>query len=168
MTAAAPQTATQTQPNRHLAAAAELWDRMLTHIPTQLGKLISVASFRTEISGEYQHPNLDRVLTSEVARRVLRESHEHLFAEWVGLFPEEQVADATRYLAALQQKNARDLLLKAGESLIPDAANSVARHTFLSDLEAILILTADKPAPGPQGGPKTPPSSAWRTAAGAP
>jgi len=153
MSAAAPQSATYrpTIRGERLAAAA-MWERMLDHIPTQLGKLVSVASFRVGVSGEYRHPNLDRILSPEVASRVLGECHEHLFAEWVGLFPEEQADDVKRYLAALPQKNAGELLWKASESLIPPSACPVARRAFLSDLEAIFILAADdSPAASPSG-----------------
>jgi hypothetical protein len=118
--------------------AHAMWERMLSHIPTQLGRLVSVASFRVGSSGEYCHPNLDRILSPEVARRVLCESHEHLFAEWVGLFPDEQADDVKRYLAALPKEGARELLLMAGENLIPPSAGTVARRAFLSDLETIL------------------------------
>jgi hypothetical protein len=120
-----------------------MWERMLGHIPTQLGKLVSVASFRVGTSGEYRHPNLDRILSPEVARRVLCESHEQLFAEWVGLFPEEQAEDLKRYLGALPKESARALLLKASESLIPPSAGAAARRAFLCDLEAILVSGAE-------------------------
>lgn len=148
MSAAAPQTATcpgTLREDRLLAAA--MWDRMLEPIPTQLGKLVSVASFRVGTSTDYRHPNLDGVLPPEAAQQVLRESHEHLFAEWVGLFLEEQSEDVKRYLANLPQQNARELLLQARESLIPPAASPVARRAFLSDLDAIFILAADASAP---------------------
>jgi hypothetical protein len=124
--------------SRERIEANAMWERMLGHIPTQLGKLVSVASFRVGASGEYRHPNLDRILSPEVARRVLCESHEQLFAEWVGLFPEEQAEDLKRYLGALPREGARELLLKASESLIPPSAGQAARRAFLCDLEAIL------------------------------
>lgn len=146
MSASAPQAATYSNTAREeILAAAAMWERMLNHIPTQLGKLVSVASFRLGTSAEYRHPRLDRILSPEVARRVLSESHEHLFAEWVGLFPDEQSEDVKRYLAALPRES-RELLLKASESLIPAAASPIARRTFLSDLEAIFIL-ADEARP---------------------
>ncbi len=142
---AAPKTATYAQTFRgERLAAAAMWDRMLAHVPTQLGKLVSVASFRDGSTGEYGHPTLDRVLSAAVARRVLRESHEHLFAEWVGLFPDEQAADVKRYLAALPQKNARTLLRRALENLIPGSASLVARRAFLSDLQAVLAEEAEE------------------------
>jgi hypothetical protein len=146
MSAAAPQSATYSEAFRkeHVAGAA-MWERMLEHVPTQLGKLVSVASFRIGISAEYRHPSLDRILSAELAHRVLRESHEQLFAEWVGLFPEEQSDDVNRYLASLRQETARELLLKASEQLIPACANAVARRAFLSDLAAILTAQ-DTPA----------------------
>lgn len=141
MSAAAPQVATYSDTIREeVVAAAAMWERMLDHVPTQLGKLVSVASFRVGISGEYRHANLDRILSPEVACRVLAESHGHLFAEWVGLFPDEQSDEVKRYLAGLPQENARELLVKALESLIPPSASAVARRAFLSDLEAIFIL----------------------------
>ena len=148
-TAAAPQTATYPDPIRgERLAAAAMWERMLAHIPTQLGKLVSVASFRVGNSGDYRHPRLGRILSPELAHRVLCDSHEHLFAEWVGLFPEEQSGDVQRYLATLPRKNARELLLRASENLIPATASPIARRAFLSDLEAIFIL-ADSNAPAP-------------------
>jgi hypothetical protein len=152
MSAAAPQTATCTSTfQQDRLAAAAMWARLLEPIPTQLGKLVSVASFRVGISTDYRHPNLDRVLSPEAAQQALRESHEHLFAEWVGLFLEEQSEDVRRYLAALPQKNARELLLQASESLIPPTATPVARRAFLSDLDAIFILAAHtSPASSPR------------------
>lgn len=156
MSAAAPQLATCNDTIRgEVLAGAVMWERMLDHVPTQLGKLISVASFRDRSSGEYRHANLDRILSPEVARRVLCESHEHLFAEWVGLFPDEQSVDVKRYLASMPQENARELLLKALESLIPPTASAVARHAFLSDLEAIFILAGiASPAASPRANSK--------------
>jgi hypothetical protein len=142
MSASAPQTATYSDPFRNeRVAATVMWERMLDPVPTLLGKLVSVASFRDAVSDEYQHPTLDRILSPEVARRVLRDSHDQLFAEWVGLFIDEQRDDMKRYLATLRKEGARDLLMKARESLIPPSANGAARRAFLGDLEE--ILTAD-------------------------
>jgi hypothetical protein len=152
MSASAPQTAPYADSLRgERLAAAAMWGRMLDHIPTQLGKLISVASFRVGDTGEYCHPNLDRVLSPEVARRVLRESHEQLFVEWVGLFPEEQSDDVNRYLAALPREMARELLRKACENLIPSTASAVARRAFVADLETILTAGDTPTADSPRG-----------------
>jgi hypothetical protein len=139
MSASAPQTATYSNRfgNERLAAAA-IWERMLEPIPTLLGKLVSAASFRDGVTAEYHHPALNRILSAETACRVLRESHEHLFAEWVGLFLDEQRDDMRRYISTLRNEGARDLLLKARESLIPPSANAAVRRAFLNDLEEIL------------------------------
>jgi hypothetical protein len=123
-----------------------MWDRMLGHVPTLLGKLVSVASFRVGVSGEYRHPTLDRILSPEVCSRVLRESHEHLFAEWVGLFIEEQGEDLLRYLESLRKESARGLLLKASENLVPGGVSPIARRAFLNDLDR--ILATEEPAKG--------------------
>lgn len=128
-----------------------MWDRMLGNVPTLLGKLVSVASFRVGASGEYRHPVLDRVLSPDVAALVLRESHEHLFAEWVGLFVEEQIEDIERYLESLRKDGARDLLKRAAESLVPVSACPVARLTFLNDFEQ--ILAAPDPSRDPSADP---------------
>jgi hypothetical protein len=61
-----------------------------------------------------------------------------LFAEWIGLFLDEQSEDLQRYLASLPKESAADLLRRASESLVPASANPVARRAFLSDLEQIL------------------------------
>jgi hypothetical protein len=145
---AAPQTATDPALVRdgHVAAAA-IWDRMIGNIPTLLGKLVSTAAFRVGMSTEYRHPNLDRVFSPEVASRVLRECHEHLFAEWVGLFINEQSEDLRRYLSSLPKESAPDLLRRASDSLVPTSANAIARHAFLNDLEQ--ILGVEKPSARP-------------------
>ena len=121
-----------------------MWERILDPIPTLLGKLVTVGSFHDGISDKYHHPPLDRILSPEVVCRVLRESHERLFAEWVGLFIDGQRDDLQRYLAGLRKDGARDLLLKARERLIPPSANPAARRVFL--VELVEILTADSPA----------------------
>ncbi len=139
MSASSLQTATCCASDRDgKLAAATMWNRMLANVPTSLGKLVSVASFRVGSSGEYSHPVLDRVLSPEVASHVLRESHEHLFAEWVGLFIDEQSEDVERYLENLRKEGVRDLLRKAAENLVPVSACPVARRAFLNDLEQIL------------------------------
>jgi hypothetical protein len=145
MSASAPQTASDPALVRggHVAAAA-MWDRIIGNVPTLLGKLVSAASFRVGASPEYRHPNLDRVLSPEISSRVLRESHEHLFAEWVGLFLDEQSEDLQRYLTSLPRESAAELLHRASESLVPASANPVARRAFLNDLEQILGI--EKPS----------------------
>jgi hypothetical protein len=151
MSASAPQTAAYPcqAGSEHLAATA-MWGRMLGHVPTLLGKLVSVASFRVGLTVEYRHPTLDRILSPEICSRVLRESHEHLFAEWVGLFVEEQAEDLQQYLESFRRGDARGLLRKASENLVPAGVHVVAHHTFHSDLES--ILASDKPARD-SGGP---------------
>lgn len=153
MIASSPQTAIYCASARDgKLAAAAMWDRMLANVPTSLGRLVSVASFRVGASGEYRHPVLDRVLSPEVASHVLRESHEHLFAEWVGLFLNEQAEDVERYLGNLRKEGVRDLLRKAAENLVPASACPIARRAFLNDLERILAvgdpLFEVRPEPG--------------------
>jgi hypothetical protein len=121
--------------------AALMWDRMLAPIPTLFGKLVTVASFRDGVSDEYRHPALGRILSPEVAHHVLRKSHERLFAEWIGLFIDQQRIEIRRYLAAARSRDVCQLLMKARGCLTPPSVNPVGCGVFLRELEQ--LLTAD-------------------------
>ena len=117
-----------------------MWQRMIDPIPSLLGKLVTVASFRTGIGAEYRHPTLGIVLSPEVASEVLRENHEHLFAEWMGLFFEEQREEVSQYLATLPKSSGRGLLMNALEALVPAGAAAAACKAFYADLEEIMAV----------------------------
>jgi hypothetical protein len=120
------------------AAASRMWQPMLDTIPTLLGRLVTVASFRAPDSDEYHHPKLDRVFPDGLAGEVLRESHERLFAEWLGLFPDEQEHVLNAYLESLPPASGRKLLLDASHGLVPPSVSGAVRTVFLAEFAQIL------------------------------
>jgi hypothetical protein len=120
------------------AAASRMWQPMLDTIPTLLGRLVTVASFRLPESDEYHHPKLDRVFPDGLAGEVLRESHERLFAEWLGLFPDEQEQVLNTYLESLPPASGRKLLLDASQGLVPPSVSGAVRAVFLTEFAQTL------------------------------
>ena len=117
-------------------AAADLWRRTLTRIPTHFGRLVFVASLRDPLSGRYTHPPLGQMVGSEIADRTLCHSHYEIFSEWLGFTLVEQKADLDEYLA---ESNA-PLFLSHYREVAPATAHQVERQLYLADLETLLEL----------------------------
>jgi len=125
-------------------AASDLWRNTLSQIPSVFGRLVYLCSLRDPNSGLYQHYGLAQVFSDEEADRVLRQSHEQTFAEWLCFNLEQQKADLDLYLAGLNG-NRRTILdtwirLTPYRGLIPSVVREVERRHYLSDLETILEL----------------------------
>ncbi|MGC9969473.1 MAG: hypothetical protein ABSE56_02665 [Bryobacteraceae bacterium] len=125
-------------------AASDLWRNTLSQIPSVFGRLVYLCSLRDPNSGLYQHYGLAQVFSDEEADRVLRQSHEQTFAEWLCFNLEQQKADLDLYLAGLNG-NRRTILdtwirLTPYRGLIPSVVREVERRLYLSDLETILEL----------------------------
>lgn len=125
-------------------AASDLWRNTLSQIPSVFGRLVYLCSLRDPNSGLYQHYGLAQVFNDEEADRVLRQSHEQTFAQWLCFNLEQQKADLDLYLAGLDG-NRRTILdtwirLAPYRGLIPSVVRDVERRLYLSDLETILEL----------------------------
>lgn len=126
------------------SAASDLWRNTLSQIPSVFGRLVYLCSLRDQNSGLYQHYGLSQVFGEEEADRVLRDSHQRAFAEWLCFTLEQQKADLDLYLAGLDG-NRRTILetwirLAPYRNLTPSTAREVERALYLADLETILEL----------------------------
>jgi hypothetical protein len=124
--------------------APDLWRHTLSQIPSVFGRLVYLCSLRDPNTGVYQHYGLAQVFSDQEADRVLRQSHEEAFAEWLCFPLERQRADLGLYLEGLGD-NPRTLLdtwirLTPYRNLVPAGAREVERKLYLVDLETILEL----------------------------
>ena len=125
-------------------AAADLWRNTLSQIPTTFGRLVYLASLRDQNSGTYEHHGLSQIFGAKEADKTLRQSHVHLFADWLNLNLEQQKQDLQTYLSGLEDDLARILStwarLAPYRNLIPARAREVEKQLYLSDIETVLDL----------------------------
>jgi hypothetical protein len=125
-------------------AAPDLWRHTLSQIPSLFGRLVYLCSLRDTNDGTYEHYGLAQVFGDGEADRVLRDSHQQVFASWVCLTLEQQKTDLDLYLSGLTG-NRRTILdtwirLQPYRNLMPTTAREVERELYMADLEAILGL----------------------------
>ena len=125
-------------------AVQDVWDRTLERIPSHFGRLAYLAGLRSENSGRYQHHGLAQIYGANEADRVLRISHERVFAEWLAFGLEAQRRDLEDYFRDLDDD--RETILRTWSELepyrtvAPAAAGEAERELFAGDLEIILDL----------------------------
>jgi len=123
---------------------SDVWQRTLEQIPTVFGKLVYLASLRNANTGCYQHFGLAQLYGADEADRVLRTSHERVFASWLNFDLQNQKSDLDAYLTSVGDD--RSTVLDAWESLspyktlTPAAAGDAERFLYSSDLEIILEI----------------------------
>ncbi len=123
-------------------AMDDLWRRTLAQIPTLFGKIVYLAELRDENSGTYQHFGLAQRYSAEEADRILRESHERVFGEWLNCPLEHQRDNLEEYLRTLDDD--RETVLRTWmtlapyNNLIPINTREAERLLYISDLELIL------------------------------
>ncbi len=125
-------------------AAASLWRRTISQIPSLFGRLVYLCSLRDSNRGVYEHFGLAQAFGDAETDRALRFSHEQTFQEWLCLKLEAQKADLELYLSSLEGHR-REILdtwirLQPYRNLMPGAARQVERELYMSDLETILAL----------------------------
>jgi hypothetical protein len=130
--------------SRAQRAMYDVWNRTLEQIETQFGKLAYLAGLRNDNSGRYQHYGIAQLYGEDEANRVLRSSHERVFAEWLAFPLEKQRFDLEQYLAGMED-DLRTVLatwstLAPYEQLPPEAAGEAERMLFASDIEITLEL----------------------------
>lgn len=124
------------------SAIKDLWKHTLSRIPTLYGRLAYLASLRDPNSGSYRHHGLSIAFGREESGKALRESHDQVFQEWLGLSLAQKSEDLQAYLADLEDPKgvvvANWLRAKYYRTQIPDTAREVERLLFYRDLEALL------------------------------
>src|SRR6266508_4235197 len=123
-------------------AAADLWRRTMSQIPTVFGRLVYLASLREPNSGDYRHYGLAQRFSEAEADATLRESHAQTFAQWLTFNLEQQKSDLDEYLSSLEEQPrkvvAAWIRLATVSNLVPVSARDVERQLFASDLGALL------------------------------
>ena len=123
--------------------ATDTWARTLEQIPTTAGRLFYVSCLRQDGSDRYCHPGLARIYSNEQADRVLRASHESVFAEWLNFSLEQQYNDLRVHLLASQPEpeELKTLLEpQTYDRFVPPAAHQPERMLYRTDLETVLEL----------------------------
>lgn len=128
----------------HRGAAPDLWRRTLSQIPSVFGRLVYLCSLRDANSGVYEHYGLAQSFGDDEVDRVLRQSHEQSFGEWLSLTLEQQLSDLQVYLEALGTDREQIIdtwqRLAPYRNLAPAGAREVERDLYVADIEALLAL----------------------------
>jgi hypothetical protein len=126
------------------SAGADLFKHTVSKIPTVFGRLAYLASLRDANSGIYRHHGLVATFGREESRKALRESHEGVFQEWLGLSLSEKKADLADYLKDLEDP--RDMVLqhwtqsRIYRSYVPAVARESDKVLFSEELEILLEI----------------------------
>lgn len=123
----------------------DLWQRSLSHIPSAYGRLVYLAGLRHPDTGRYEHFGLSQSHSNADANRVLRQSHETTFQQWIDLSLELKMDDVELYIAGLENVDKAELIdawlrLTPYKNLVPAAIQGPERQKHFSDFEAILGL----------------------------
>lgn len=125
-------------------AMRDVWERTLSKISSLFGRIAYLASLRNENTGKYEHFGLSQIYSEEDAHRVLEESHEASFREWLAYPLEPQKRDLEAYLKSLETETRTVLdawaTVAPYRQLTPARATRAERELYLSDLELILSL----------------------------
>lgn len=137
------------------SAAADLWKRTLSRIPTVYGRLAYLASLRDAHSGVYRHHGLSATFGREESIRALRQSHEEIFLEWLKMPLADKHDDMQRYLMTLEDP-AQEVVqhwLKSGayRMQIPGSARPMEDELYCSEIEALLETMRNDPFGGGSG-----------------
>jgi hypothetical protein len=108
------------------------------------GRLVYLASLRNQNSGQYEHHGFAQTYGAEAADRAMRQSHESVFAEWLGKDLAGQKADLDEYFHSLGEDRARLvevwLRLAPYRGYVPTAVRAADRALFNADLETLLEI----------------------------
>lgn len=125
-------------------ALDDVWQKTLSGVPSEFGKLVYLASLRDANSGIYHHYGLEQLYSQEQCDEVLHRSHLEVFYRWLEKSLEEQKDDLEFYLRGVEGELpaivANWELMQPYLGFAPARANQAARHWFLSDLRIILAL----------------------------
>jgi hypothetical protein len=125
-------------------ASEELKHRTLASFPTDIGKLIYLASTRDYNTGKYYHDGFAQRFSEETASTALAACHKEIFKGLVNKPLQELVNDLREYLESIPSET--DQVLEMWQELepyrvtIPLGANRIAAHLFASNLKIALAI----------------------------
>lgn len=124
-------------------AAADLWRRTLSQIPSIFGRLIYLSSLRSH-TGAYEHYGFVQAYGMAAAQSALLASHEQTFSLWLTFNLEQQKADLDLYLSGFitDREAIIDIWLRMEpyRNLVPATARASERRLFTADFSALLEL----------------------------
>ena len=125
-------------------APSDLWRHTLSNIPTVFGRLVYLAGVRNPNTARYEHHGMALVYGYPETDRVLHESHEQIFQEWLDMELRTRREDLEVFLSAAAGPRKRVLdtwaRLKPYLGLVPIDAAHAQREHFRADLETLLKL----------------------------
>src|SRR5271169_3610611 len=83
-------------------AAADVWQRTLSSIPTLIGRVAYLSSLRNVHTGSYEHVGLAQRIGEEGVDRILRRSHMTVFQDWLCFGLEMQKNELEEYFSGLE------------------------------------------------------------------
>ncbi len=124
--------------------AADLWRHTLVQVPTTFGRLVYLASLRNQNTGMYEHFGLAQMFGEEESDRTIRESHEHVFGDWLCFGLEQQKEELEEYLSGLQESLRlvieNWLRFTPYRNFVPAAIREAERELYLTDLATVLDM----------------------------
>lgn len=124
--------------------AADLWRHTLMQVPTTFGRLIYLASLRNQNTGMYEHHGLAQMYGAGEADRTMRESHQHLFSEWLCFSLEEQKNEVEDYMRGLEESPRlvieNWLRFSPYRNFIPAETRDAERRLYMTDLDAVMEM----------------------------
>jgi len=125
-------------------ALHDVWSRTLSQISTTFGRVAYLASLRNQNSGVYEHFGLAQRYSEGEADRVLRTSHEAVFAEWLNYSLARQRQDLEEHLRSIEGDRKAVLqtwfTLAPYRNLIPAGSREAERLLYITDLELLLEI----------------------------
>lgn len=124
--------------------AADLWRHTLMQLPTTFGRIVYLSSLRNQNTGLYEHHGLAQMYGAEEADRTMRESHQHVFSEWLCFGLEQQKEEVAEYMGALEESPRlvieNWIRFSPYRNFIPVETREAERRLYLSDLDAVMEM----------------------------
>lgn len=134
------------------AVAADILRALTVSLPTDLSRLIFLATLRDNNSGHYHHPEVARRFSDSLADQAMLACHQHVYRRVVALPLEDLTDELDRYVATVPAPRERLIeswkKLKAYRAAIPIDADPVSAEIFFLKVEvAVAILESRLPGP---------------------
>ena len=117
----------------------DVLNRTLSRIPSELGRLIYLASTRDYNSGIYQHDGLASRFSPEAASKALKEAHTEIFEKLACFSLEELVEDLDSYVRSSDEPTGEFLrtwrTLEPYRIAIPLSADPTMAQLLLSNIK---------------------------------
>jgi hypothetical protein len=132
------------------AVTADILRALTVSLPTDLSRLIFLATLRDNNSGHYYHPEVARRFSDSVADQAMLACHQWIYRRVVALPLEDLTDELDRYIASVPVSRERLIeswkRLKAYRATIPIDADDVSSEIFFMKVEvAVAILESRVP-----------------------